>query len=463
MYYRLDPSFALRSWNRVPYALLRKDAIDADVVDEGTFRILCSCDGKTDIPTGRTVQRLLAAGIIRRCEYGGGDPTQWQQLRWYDNRYFPAVCWSITERCNFDCRHCFVGAGSADDAPCFTYAEAMAFLEACEQCGIHAFVLTGGEPLMHPDFLNILQEIYRRNMHVYMVNTNGSFITPDLLGHMKDIGCIPHLKISFDGIGRHDWLRRSSGAEQQVLRAIELSTAEGFPVTVQMNVFPGNLDCLEETLVCLENAGVQETRLIRTADAPKWNKNSDGSVLSFTEYFDAMLGLLDSFVRQQHRMGLDIWRFVRLDPSRKQYRISAIKHAECYSGKLPVCEGNRHMLSVTANGDMVPCHSFSGLYRTQGISLGNVKTQPLGALLTKSPYLDAVCETLDGLARQNHQCGRCRYFRYCCGGCRAMAALYGNTYYASDPMMCCFFQNRYDRKIRSLLPLWQDTLYTDIP
>ena len=81
--------------------------------------------------------------------------------------------------------------------------EAEKLLEEASDCGVLRFTLTGGEPMLHPGFLTIYREIYKRNMAVNEINTNASFIREDLLEEMKAAGHpLPTIKISFDGIER---------------------------------------------------------------------------------------------------------------------------------------------------------------------------------------------------------------------------------------------------------------------
>ena len=52
--------------------------------------------------------------------------------------------------------------------------------------------------------MDILREIHKRGMFVEELNTNGYYITREILEEMKKIGCDPLIKISFDGIGCHN-------------------------------------------------------------------------------------------------------------------------------------------------------------------------------------------------------------------------------------------------------------------
>lgn len=51
-------------------------------------------------------------------------------------------------------------------------------------CGINAFTITGGKPMCHKSFLPIIEGIYRRGMFVEKINTDGFYITREMLDKM---------------------------------------------------------------------------------------------------------------------------------------------------------------------------------------------------------------------------------------------------------------------------------------
>lgn len=118
------------------------------------------------------------------------------------------------------------------------------------------------EPMCHKSFLPILEGIYRRGMYVEELNTNGFYITQEILDRMKEIGCDPLIKISFDGLGHHDWLRNRKGAEEDALRAIALCIKNGFRVMAQTNVHRRNVDAMIATARLLDEMGVTKMRII---------------------------------------------------------------------------------------------------------------------------------------------------------------------------------------------------------
>ena len=462
MYYILNSNIALRSWWRVPYAYYHKGIRDAQKLTKEEFELLLQCDGYTDLEESGALNRLRRIGFISPCEKGEASLTPWQ-YRVCENRYFPAMNWMITGRCNYNCLHCF---NASDNAPLmseFTMEEAERLLDEAELCGINAFTITGGEPMAHKRFFDILEAIYKRNMFVEELNTNGFYINQEALDRMKAMGCYPLIKISFDGVGHHDWLRNRKGAEGDALRAIKLCVENNFRVKAQTNVHRNNLTSMLETARLLDTLGVEEMRIIRTTEVPRWNENAKDATLDIDEYFDSMLDLVQTYSREEHNMKLDIWQFLTLFPGRKSYRMRPV---ECgcgeYRDSLPVCRGNRGMVAVSANGNVFPCMQMSGYYEARGDFLGNVKQSGLQPLLQVGKYLSEVCCTVGELAKVNPTCGNCPYFKHCVGGCRAVALTLTGDKMGVDLSKCLFFKKGYAQKIETCLEGWTNLAPMDV-
>lgn len=452
MRYILSDSVALRSWRLVPYAYYIKGLRNAKGLRSDEYEILSRCDGQQEIEDSACLQSLVLRGFCRPSQ-DGETLSNWQKERICDNRYFPAMNWMITGRCNYNCLHCFNAADNQRLQSEFTLEEARRLIEDAEECGINAITITGGEPMLHPHFLDIIRSIYEHGMYVEELNTNGFFITQEILDEMKKIGCRPLIKISFDGVGHHDWLRNRQGAEEDTLRAIRLCVENGFLVKAQTNVHRLNVHSMLPTAQLLNDMGVCEMRIIRTTEAPRWVQNAGDACLTMEEYFDTMLDFLREYVKTDCKMEIDVWNFVRLAPQRKTYRPSSIECGEGeYRDSLPVCRGNRGMVAVGANGNMYPCHQMSGYYEQHHWFLGNVKTDGLKKYLKESSYLQNVCATVKDLAEHNEKCAKCRWFKYCCGGCRALGLALTEDVFGPDLSKCLFFEGEYWHKLDSAMP-----------
>ena len=459
MYFRLPGNIALRSWSDVKYAYYVKGGVYAQPLTMSEAKIMLLCDGEHDIETDDTVMRLVLKKMIVSCEKGE-KPSEWSSYKKYDNRYFPKMNLMITGKCNYNCLHCF---NAADNAPLmteWTFEELCDLFDQARDCGINALTVTGGEPMVHKRFMDILREIHKRGMFVEELNTNGYYITGEILEEMKKIGCDPLIKISFDGIGCHDWMRAREGAEQKTLDAMKLCIDSGFRVKSQTQVHRKNTDSMLPTAKVLNDMGVSEMRIIRTTEVPRWFANAGDACLGFEEYYEKLLDFAEEYIHTGMKMDIDIWQFLRLYSKNRSFSIvpAACSEGE-YRSTYPACRGNRGMAAVTSSGDIVPCMQESGLLMQLGIHFGNLHRDRLKDLLSSGAYLDNVCSTVGDVRTNNSKCGSCKWFEYCTGGCRAMGLLYSGKrmdFCGEDITKCRFFENGWYEKVSETLSEWQN-------
>ena len=457
MSYILNPNIALRSWRLVPYAYYIKGVRDARGLKKDEFELLLKCDGKTELDDNSPLVRKFSEyGIIAPAR-NGDELSEWQKHLDCDNRYFPAMEYAITGKCNYNCLHCF---NAADNSPLmseWTLGEAKAMLEQAQKCGVNAITLTGGEPMLHKNFFEIIEEIYKRGMYVAEINTNGHFIDQTALDRMKALGCTPIIKISFDGLGRHDWLRNREGAEKNALAALRLCKENGFETWAQTNVHRLNLETILPTAEMLDEMGIDEMRIIRTSESPRWKENAGDACLDVDEYYEKMFDFAEKYTQKPHKRDVDIWQFLTIFPSTAAFRVRPVECGEGeYRDSLPVCRGNRGKIAAAANGNVYPCLQLSGFYDAHGKILGNIKTEGLQPLLQSGKYLDEVCATVKTLAVNNTKCAGCKYFRYCVGGCRALAVGLTGDKFGSDPAKFVFFKNGWYGRITEMLDGWEN-------
>lgn len=453
MYYILNESVALRSFWLVPYAYYEKNVPYAKGLKKDEFERLILCDGNHDIESDGLTERLLNAKLIASVKKGEKSLSPWQKHRFCDNRYMPTMNLMITGKCNFNCLHCF---NAKDNSPLqseWSFPEMEKLLDDAVICGIHGFTITGGEPMAHPRFFDIIHAIYERNMYVFELNTNGFFIRQDALDKLKEIGSFPLMKISFDGFGYHDWMRNHKGAEEDAIRAIKLCLENGFRVKVQMNINRKNKPSILETLKHLNQMGVDRIRMICTTESTRWAENAHGMSFTVKEYYDTCLEVLQEYIKENHHMSVDCWQFLDLDPLSETYTLTPLKGClDSYRESRPVCQGNRGMIAVGATGAVYPCLQMSGWMEANGMAFGNVKKEGLKKILQNSSYLKEVCTTLSDLRKANEKCSECPSFRYCRGGCRAIGLLTSSgNMLASDPWKCYFFENGYIEKSEDML------------
>ncbi len=103
---------------------------------------------------------------------------------------------SITESCNMRCAHCY-GYFAPSVLRKMEYERFTSLVDAFEGLGTLSITITGGEPLMHPDFLR-MAEYLRGKQVAWSLFTNGALITDRVADEIAD--CRPAwLQVSIDG------------------------------------------------------------------------------------------------------------------------------------------------------------------------------------------------------------------------------------------------------------------------
>ncbi len=397
------------------------------------------------------LEALTKRGLIREAE-GESALSDWQEFRLFGNFPVGVLTIELTARCNYNCRHCFNAANAGYSKEELSLGEVRRILEGAAECGISHVMLTGGEPMMHRDFEEILEIIRENDLVLHAVNTNGAFITDHILEEIARSGSRPLMKISFDGFGFHDWMRGKKGAEKCTLDAIRTCVENHFPVYVQTNMNRRNLDSILPTLEALDEMGVSHTRVIRTTEAPRWLENGRNACLTWNEYFDSALEIMRAYSGKEHQMSLEFWQFGSLEMKRRQFAGKKILPTRQYENALRCSEG----LAVCAGGEAVPCMQMSGWLKAEHICLGSIKHDSMENLLCDSPVERLITARVKDLIRECRECRECPFLPYCHGGCPAMGMLVHGTFLSRDISSCIFFRDGYHRRLKEALPGFRD-------
>lgn len=95
---------------------------------------------------------------------------------------------SLTERCNLRCVHCYINRPAGDKESRqreLGLGEWCAILDQLSYEGILWLLMTGGEPLLHPDFAAIYLYAKQRGFHV-TIYTNGTLLTTELAALLEE-------------------------------------------------------------------------------------------------------------------------------------------------------------------------------------------------------------------------------------------------------------------------------------
>lgn len=450
-YCRLKEGILLRGWFDMPFAISNQVTGETFSLSKSQFDLLNMCDGKTDLENKKSeLEILLKKNIIEICKFGQKISTE-QRFKFYNCRYVKGVRWSITGKCNFLCKHCYVSAPSKrfEELP---LSVCLDFVDQFANCGIRNVNLTGGEPLVRKDFLQIIDKLIDRNICVKSISTNGSLLTEKLLMELKSRNIRPTFAISFDGVGYHDIFRGFSGAEKKVIDAVKLLNKHNFPVAINMVVNNDNIYCINKTIDLFSVFDIDEFKVGTVIPSGEWRTQKNNK-LDIVKIYDAYLDVISHFINNNSPVNLHIVGFFCCVKNSRNFMIPSAKgNGDKSAQERFLCKHSKNVVYLSAEGKIKPCISFYGMdiKGEQRVEL-SLMEMDLCDILSESEQKKDVGKKLSYLLEVNEECRKCKYKFMCCGGCRAKAAALTGNYYGCDRYMCTFFKENYTQKIENVI------------
>ncbi len=140
----------------------------------------------------------------------------------------------LTYRCNNNCRHCWlwVPPNAPEKDQELSSDEIKHIVEQARSLGCRKWTLSGGEPMLRQDFSEIFDFITSHS-NDYSINTNGTFITPQIAQLMKRKG-FKMVAIYGATAEVHDRVTRNPGSFEAAMRGFAYLKEAGVGFTVQI-------------------------------------------------------------------------------------------------------------------------------------------------------------------------------------------------------------------------------------
>ena len=108
--------------------------------------------------------------------------------------------------------------------------------------GLSQVKLTGGEPLLHPDFLKMVDLLREKGLGL-TIETNGLLLTETLARYLKEKSTLRLISVSLDGAcpETHDAFRGVKGSFEKACRAIRYLAEVGYRPQVIMSLHEDNV------------------------------------------------------------------------------------------------------------------------------------------------------------------------------------------------------------------------------
>ncbi len=344
----------------------------------------------------------------------------------------PVVIWNLTRRCNLRCRHCYTVSADVNFPGELNPHQAMAVLDDLSSLKIPALILSGGEPLSHPDFFDIAERARRLDFKHLALSSNGTKIVGDTAARVADIG-FDYVGISLDGIGdMNDWFRGKEGAFDEALAGVRDCKKRGIKVGLRFTITEDNAHMLDDMIDLCDSEGVDKFYLSHLVYAGRGDKNrgDDTARLRTQRAMDTLIDRAWVAVAEDQPLEIvtgnndaDAVYFLRW--ARKHFDAAKVAHVEDH---LRAWGGNSSGLGVANIAPMGTVHPDT---YWSDYMIGNVKTQPFSELWYGD---DPMLATLRQRPRPlKGRCGACAYKDVCGGNTRIRALQVTGDPWAEDP------------------------------
>lgn len=187
----------------------------------------------------------------------------------------PYLSFPLTSTCPFQCNYCGpAGENTISPVSLFDINMLIDIAVQAKRAGIKKVRITGGEPLTHPDFADILRFLSEDGFYV-LVNTNGLLIENNLSSLMRTSSNI-HFAVSLDTLNpeRFDMITNTNGNFDQVMRGIKILKDFGYLMRLNMVVGKFNIDEVLDMVAFCETLGC-DLKLQEIASVPYPNAEWD--------------------------------------------------------------------------------------------------------------------------------------------------------------------------------------------
>jgi radical SAM protein with 4Fe4S-binding SPASM domain len=436
------PRYGPRCWRDV-VGLADRQLFRLHQLPEAARTVLLSLDGASDFESYAFTPRHRA--ILReliRQGYAKKYPDQvelsaFQRPRRADSPYLREVHWSITGRCNLRCRHCFMA--SPEDRypePSFNVLEKM--VVQFVQANVAFVSLTGGEPLIHPDFDRLMALLHEVGIPVSQIATNGMLVNAPFMAMLDDVEQKPVFQLSLDGVGKHDQMRGISGAETAALDAIALCVAKQYITSVTSIFNRDNIQALLPTYERLKVLGVSMWIVNQAQTTGMWQGGQAN--LTADEMGEALLTLQQRWLEEGKPLRMLLASYFDAKPDDEMNQHAAMR----YTADSLECPETRERIFLLPDGRLLPCPGYTGTAIAD--EMPSLLDHSLVDILEDSS-LSRFCRDRKSIRLdKNPQCQGCDHFSECGMGCRAYALTENGSIDAPDPRVCNMYKQGWKKR-----------------
>lgn len=259
------------------------------------------------------------------------------------------VIWEITRQCNLRCAHCYYNA-LPDEQNQLSTGMVMAVVKEILNAEVMQVGISGGEPLLHPDCLNIIAALKEGGVSVSL-NTNGQLVTPEVIEKLHQ-AAINNVTVSVDGARpeTHDRFRGTKGAWLKAMGAIGRMAAAGIDVMANCVLHAGNIAEAIKLVQLIKDTGAGGIKFMRLYPIGRGEQEYAQHQLSFEDTTGIIAALLKE--KEKHLPQFNVMFGDNL--------ANAYLDGDGGGFESGQCEAGRYKCVIGADGVVRPCEFLIG-------------------------------------------------------------------------------------------------------
>jgi MoaA/NifB/PqqE/SkfB family radical SAM enzyme len=313
------------------------------------------------------MSKLSPVEVAKRNQLKHDKPYVYEKILKYEDKANKGESIAILQfqydyTCNFKCDHCSIlKFQGKKEKRCFTINDVRELSRQADEMGLAHIVITGGEPLLFPDFDQIVEAIDPQKFYITS-DTNGWLLDEKRAKHLKRIG-LDKIQLSLDSLiaEEHDAFRHAKGSHERALRAIDAAKKAGLNIIIATVVTKQRIRS-QEFVDFLEFAKKNEVPVFVTFAKPvgSWEGNHDILINREDYAYEKELETkYNLFTHMTPAYGFDLG-----------------------------CIAVKRMVSITKHGDIMPCPYIHA-------SLGNFFDEPLQKIIERGMQIKPFSEHTD--------------------------------------------------------------------
>lgn len=307
------------------------------------------------------------------------------------------IHWEITDACNLKCRHCYQQRPNSVSG-----VDSNNLMKVAEQLvkeKIFQVTLTGGEPLLVPELLDLIIFLSKNKIRP-RITTNGFLINQMAIDIFRDYNVKVQVSLDSSDEIEHNYIRNNDSAYSKAIEALNLLVKNKCDVSIGFCANRLNYYRIEDVIRLALKLGVNS---LLVGEMVPNNENNSSLYFTKEEYsmFITEVSKLKKRYERELQLSIDTeWGFLLN---------SDLEHAPCSAL-------DRDM-TILANGDVVPCPFI----RHKNYVIGNINRESINKIWNseKAEYF-----------RTNKYVGcdnKCNNFEICKSGCKAILANKGKA------------------------------------